>query len=417
MTQKRANRKKKLIKPKDQQSQGNSKKKSHPLIFNPNLDQLSKEQLTLLSSMVKQSAEGMALVDFDGNIQFINKAFAEIHGYKPKELIGKNLAIFHNKEQMDSVREANRIIQKTGEFKGEIWHKHRDKSVFPTYMHNCLLRDEDGNPIGMIGSLRDITLQKQAEDALRESELRYRQLINSAATPIVLFDRKNRFILVNNGSAENFGLKAEEIVGKSIRDLLPDIADEVIRRNKKVIRTGVGFEVEDFVKMPTSTRWFKSNLQPAIDSSGNIYGVLIISNDITELKKGEEELKKTSDKLKTEHNTLQEKNVTLKQVLSHIEDDRRDSLIKIQKEMKKAVLPLIRRLKNKVGKKYQSEIDTLETSINAVIAQDQDSFKANYGTLTAREHEIAEMIKNSLSSKEISSKLNISLPTVFKHRE
>lgn len=380
-------------------------------------DQATEEQLSLLISMVKQSTEGMAVADLEGKIQFINNAFAQMHGYKPNELIGKNLAIFHNKEQMATVVEVTKAIQKTGEFTGEVWHKHRDGTVFPTFMQNSLLRDESGNPTGMIGTARDITIQKQAEDALRESEARYRQLINNAGKPIMLFDLKNRILLVNNTSAENFGLKPEEIIGMSVYELMPDFADEIAKRNKKVVSKGKGFEVEDFVQLPNSKRWYTTNLQPARDADGRIYGVLTISNDITELKISEEKLKNTSEELKAQHNALQEKNVTLRQVLSHIEDDRRDSLFKIQKEMKKAVLPQIEKLKKKLKKSYAQEIETLETALKAILDQDQDSYRANYSNLTPRESEISELIKKSLSSKEISDKLNISLPTVFKHRE
>ncbi len=390
-----------------------------PLSKSPNkryqLD--AKKQLTLLSSMVKQSIEGMALVDLKGNIQFINHAFAEMHGYSPDELIGKHLTIFHNNEQLALVNKANEEIRNNGEFIGEVWHKHRDGTVFPTFMHNSLLRDQSGTPIGMIGSIRDITLQKQAEDALRESEARYRQLINNAGCPIVLFDLKDRILLVNNTSARNFGMEPKDIIGKSIHELLPDIADKAIKRNKKVVSSGIGFEVEDFVHMPTDKRWFKTNLQPARDANGNIYGVLVISNDITELKISEERLGKTSEELKSERNALQEKNITLKQVFSHIEDDRLDSISKIQEEMKKAILPQIKKLRKKLGKLCAGEIDTLETTLNVVIAQDKESFRSNYGTLTARESEISKLIKKGFSSKEISDKLNISLPTVFKHRE
>ena len=375
------------------------------------------EQLKLLSSMVKQSTEGMALTDLNGNIQFINNAFAEMHGYTPDELIGKNLTIFHNKNQIASVREAAKTVQRTGVFIGEIWHKHRDGSIFPTIMHNSILRDESGNSIGMIGTLRDITLQKQAEDALRNSEESYRLLINSADSPIILFDLDGRVILVNDTSANYFGVQTKAIIGKSMQELFPDIADELIKRNRKVIETGVGFEVEDHIQLPTAKRWFASNLQPARDANGNIYGVLIISHDITERKIAEEMLKKTTEELEAERNALQEKNVTLKQVLSHIEDDRRDSLFKIQKEIGKAVLPLLKRLKKKMGSKQSREIETLEMALKAVLAKDMDSFQANFGTLTARESEICELIKSGLSSKEISVKLNLSLLTVFKHRE
>jgi len=381
-------------------------------------DQLSRDkQLTLLSSMVKQCTEGMALIDLEGDIQFTNNTFAEMHGYSPDELIGKHLTDFFNTNQLDFIEKINDQIQRTGVFIGEIWHKHRNGTAFPTHMHNSLLRDESGAPIGLISIIHDITMQKQAEEALRESETRYRQLINNAGNPIILFDLQNRVVLVNNVCAKNFGHRPKEMIGKSIQELLPDFAKEISKRNKKVVSSGIGFEVEDFIQLPAGTRWYTTNLQPAIDADGNIYGVMVISNDITESKISEDKLRKISEELKKERNALQEKNVTLKQVFSHIEDDRRESIIKIQKEMKKTVLPQIKKLSKKLGKSYKSDLASLETIIKAILAQDQDSFKANYGTLTARESEISELIKQSLSSKEISERLNISLPTVFKHRE
>jgi len=128
------------------------------------------KQLKLLSLAVDQSSEGIAVSGLDGNLQYLNNAFAEMHGYSPEEVIGKNLSIFHNLDQMPSVEAANLAIKQTGFYKGEIWHVNRDGTVFPTMMHNSLIRDEANKPIGMMGTLRDISDIKQAEEALRESE-------------------------------------------------------------------------------------------------------------------------------------------------------------------------------------------------------------------------------------------------------
>lgn len=74
------------------------------------------------------------MVDLDGNLQYLNNAFAEMHGYSPEEIIGKNLSIFHTPEQLPHVDAANRQIKERGYFKGEIWHTKRDGSIFPTIM-------------------------------------------------------------------------------------------------------------------------------------------------------------------------------------------------------------------------------------------------------------------------------------------
>ncbi|MGD1997230.1 MAG: PAS domain S-box protein, partial [Anaerolineae bacterium] len=128
----------------------------------------AEERLRFLSSIVEQSTEGVAVADLEGNLIFVNNAFASMHGYTPEELVGKPIAVFHTPEQMRDVETANRQIRETGQFSGEIWHVRRDGTVFPTLMHNSLLRDGVGNPIGLIGTMRNIAERKQAEEALRQ---------------------------------------------------------------------------------------------------------------------------------------------------------------------------------------------------------------------------------------------------------
>jgi len=89
------------------------------------------ERLALLSAAVEQSTEGIAVVDLEGNLLFLNQAFASLHGYTAEELAGQHLEVFHILDQMPSVEQANRTIQEQGEFSGEIWHARRDGSVFP----------------------------------------------------------------------------------------------------------------------------------------------------------------------------------------------------------------------------------------------------------------------------------------------
>ena len=129
-----------------------------------------KDLIRFLWSAVEQSSEGIAISDLEGNLQYLNNAFAKKHGYTPDELVGKNLSIFHATHQMPSVEDANRQTKKTGEFKGEIWHQRHDGTVFPGLMHNSLIMDVKNKPIGMMGTLRDISDIKQAEEALQKSE-------------------------------------------------------------------------------------------------------------------------------------------------------------------------------------------------------------------------------------------------------
>jgi PAS domain S-box-containing protein len=126
----------------------------------------AEEIMYRLHSAIGQSAEGVAISDLSGCLQFVNPSFARMHGYEPEELIGKKLSLFHTAEQMLSVNKANEQIRRTGSFAGEIWHVRRDGSVFPGHMQNSLLRDEQGNAIGMIATLLDSSEIKQMEQEL-----------------------------------------------------------------------------------------------------------------------------------------------------------------------------------------------------------------------------------------------------------
>lgn len=130
----------------------------------------AEERLRLLTSVLEQTSEGVAMVDLAGYILFLNDAFAITHGYAPDELIGKHLSVFHTPEQIPSVDAANREILEKGEFSGKIWHVKRDGTVFPSLMHNSLLRDDSGNAIGIIGTLRDITDIEKTEASLKKSK-------------------------------------------------------------------------------------------------------------------------------------------------------------------------------------------------------------------------------------------------------
>lgn len=132
--------------------------------------------LRLLSSVVEQTTEGMAVADLEGNLLFVNNAFAAMHGYTPHELVGKHLSTFHTAEQMPSVDESIWLIRKTGRFSGEVWHVRRDGTVFPTLMQNSLLRDDSGNRVGVVASVRDISESKRVEKELESSREQLRNL-------------------------------------------------------------------------------------------------------------------------------------------------------------------------------------------------------------------------------------------------
>lgn len=244
----------------------------------------------LMSAAVGQSTEGIAVVDLDGKLLSLNHAFAVMHGYSPEELVGEYLSIFHTPEQMSAVEAANRQIEETGQFSGEIWHVKRDGTVFPTLMHNSLLRAESGAPMGMIGAVRDDTERRRAEENLHEETRLSTAALNSLPGAFYLFDEQGRYLRWNDNLATVSGYSSDEIremhpldfFAESDRPLIQDRIEEVFTRGEATV------EVRLVAKDGTSRPYYFTGKRVVIRGQTCLVGMGI---DISERKSAEEALR------------------------------------------------------------------------------------------------------------------------------
>ncbi|MBN1992444.1 MAG: PAS domain S-box protein [Anaerolineae bacterium] len=189
---------------------------------------------------VEQNPDGIAIADADGNIQFANTAWAELHGYNLEEIEGRHLSIFHTEEQMQKdVIPFNEKVFQDGFHRGEMGHARKDGTAFPTMMTTALIRDDQDNPIGLVGIARDITAQKQAEaerERLQEEIIEaQRRAIAELSTPVIpIMDRVIVMPLV--GSIDS--LRARDIT----RSLMAGIGQH---RAKVVILDVTGVAIMD----------------------------------------------------------------------------------------------------------------------------------------------------------------------------
>ena len=128
------------------------------------------ERTFMLENALEQSADGIAVTDLDGSILFINKAWADIHGYLVSEILEKNMDMFYTKEQYSNDIEAlNELTIEKGAHIGETFHLKKNGKQFPVLRAATLLKDERKSSMNLLVRVRDITQRKQMEEALQKA--------------------------------------------------------------------------------------------------------------------------------------------------------------------------------------------------------------------------------------------------------
>ncbi|MCU0408507.1 MAG: penicillin acylase family protein [Bacteroidales bacterium] len=235
-------------------------------------------------------------VDLKGDLTFFNAAAVMNLGYTDKLLMGLNFREYVDEENASKVFEAYNRVFITGEsVKGVDWELiSKESGKIPVESSISLIRDVKGKPVGFRGIIRDITERKRAEEALRESEEKFRNLTETAQDAIVTINM-NGMITYANPAAKALA-EGMAVVGMALKDFLPpdsvehyydQIFDllsrgfsETLSYESKIIRTRGDYPLYFDVK--SSTLW----------NRGEPSGILLVARDATDRKRTEEEIRR-----------------------------------------------------------------------------------------------------------------------------
>jgi PAS domain S-box-containing protein len=247
------------------------------------------------STILDNIEDGYFEVDLKGNFTFFNNSLCRLIGYSATAMAGMNNRQYMDEENAKKVFHTFNQVYETGQpTKGFDWEiiksdgskGHVDASV-------SLITDPEGNPIGFRGIARDVTRQKRSEMALRESEAKYRQLVNHAPAGIYEVDFiKGKFISVNDVICEYTGYTRQELLSMSALDIMKeDSQKRFLERMDKIFKgQKVPPSAEFTVRTKTGQEFCvlaNSNLIYAAD--GKPKGATVVVHDITERKQAEEE--------------------------------------------------------------------------------------------------------------------------------
>jgi PAS domain S-box-containing protein len=190
------------------------------------------------------------------------------------------------------------LAGQTPEYQVEFRARHRDGSYRWMLSRGVAVRDAAGRPVRFVGTRIDITERKGAEDALRESEVRFRTFIDHATDAFFLNDWPDaRFVDVNGQACASLGYTRDELIGKTPFDISPDVTPALIERLRARLDAGetVAFDLrhrhKDGTMFPVEVRI------RSITVEGRPHG-LALTRDMTERKRAEDALRQSEERFR-----------------------------------------------------------------------------------------------------------------------
>ncbi len=244
-------------------------------------------------SLFESAREGITITDSEGKIVRMNDAFATMLGYdSAEELVGFSaVELYHD-------REARRIlfeeIGERGYVEGyELTLKKRDGSPISVLGSSLTRKDEEGNILQTEGFFMDITERKKVENALEESEERYRRLFESIREGMIITGPEGKLLRVNRAAATMLGYDSpEELVGILAVELYLDPKDREAMFKETMRRGYVDHYEVTFKKRDGSPIYILGSNVTRKDEEGKIVQIEAFFMDITERKTREEEMKR-----------------------------------------------------------------------------------------------------------------------------
>jgi two-component system sensor kinase FixL len=315
-----------------------------------------RESQALYSSLVDQIPAGVFRKDAEGRYVFANVTFCRLRSVKLEDVLGKLphelIAVtsgggikYPNRAQMVARGERDhKLIMETGQSIEE------EEQYFTPDGKTCYLHilkspvfGPGGTIVGTQAIQLDITERKRAEEALRESQALYSSLVEQLPVGVLRKDSAGRYILVNPWFCRLKGMKAEQFLGKTPREIA---ASEAAKHDptapavnyaaageghhEQIMQTGKSIElIEEYTHADGTKKFVHAMKLPICDLSGKIIGTQGILSDITEIKRAEEALRQNEEKLRLFATQLERSNRELQDFAYVASHDLQEPLRKI----------------------------------------------------------------------------------------
>ncbi len=251
-------------------------------------------------TILEDMQEGYYEVDIAGNFTFFNESMCNILGCSRDELIGMSLGGFTNQGTAKKGYQAFNRVYTTGVsasgFDWKITRKDGTKRHIEASI--SLKKGTEGKVIGFQGIIRDVTNRKHMEEALQESEEKYRTILENIEDGYYQVDIAGNFTFFNDSMCNMLGYFRDELIGMNNQQTMDE---ENVKRlyqiSKEVYATGNSSKIADWevIRKDGARLWIEGSISLVRDTEGQGIGFRGIMRDVTDRRRAEKELKKAKE--------------------------------------------------------------------------------------------------------------------------
>lgn len=254
--------------------------------------------------LMENSPDAVTIINEDGTVRYESPSYERLLGFRPEDRLGNNLFERIHPDDITRVAElfAEFLQNRGGMLRAEVRAKHSDGSWrFIEAIGSNLL----DNPIvkGIVVNLRDITERKKAEEALRQSEEKYRLQFENVSDVIFSYDREFRILSMSPSVKRMLGYSPEELIGKRFTDLsilAPECLELALSNALRTLEgEGAGIGEYIFIAKDGSRRYGELSEASLLFADGKVVSVLSVGRDVTDRKIAEQRLRESDEALQT----------------------------------------------------------------------------------------------------------------------
>jgi PAS domain S-box-containing protein len=409
------------------------------------------EELRIKDLAVASSIDGIGISDLEGNIIYVNNSALKMWGAEDiSEVLGtSSLSLAQSEEE---ALEIYRSVLETGSWSGEVSGYRKDGSPITVHLSASLVRNEKGEPICMMDSFVDLTDRKRMEEELRIKDFAIASSING----IIIGNLDGIITYTNNSFCKIWGgSDPSEVIGKSAlsfaqseeeaAEILKAVYDkgnwfgEIIAKRKdgklialqitaSIVKNDDGRPICLMCSLVdiTERKNAEQKLQRAYETLEQrveerteeiIRANIRLKREIEERRQAEQNLLQKEEELKTKSLHLEEANTALKVLLKRGEQDKNELEEKVLSNIKDLVFPYVEKLKScALDNRPMTYLEILESNLNNIISPFLKKLSSQYLNLTPTEIQVANLIREGKSTKQIADIINISERAIEFHR-